>query len=76
MWHSRPRLCGLLLPSRFPAIGDLGQELTEMVNLFITPDVNNSLAMVNGFRRGNLADPDVIGQSFVADTEFLCSFAS
>lgn len=81
MWHSRPRLCiFLLLPyllvSGFPAVGNFRQELSDLLDFDIGPDLGNSFPLLNGFRRRNLPLLEIFGKSRLLYSDLLCGFTS
>jgi hypothetical protein len=64
-----------LLVSGFPAVGDLGQELAEVLNLSLCPHVDDAPADGNNFGGRHLALSHVVGQGLVADFQPLGRFA-
>ncbi len=65
MWHCRPRLCFLVfifLVSSFPAVGDLGQELAEILNFGFSPHMDDTLSHLDNFWSRNLTNSYIMGQ--------------
>jgi hypothetical protein len=78
--HGRFGLCLLFLPeflvTGFPAVGDLGQELADVFDFGLGPDVNGALSLLHRLRSWNLSYDDIVRKSPIADSEFLCCLSS
>jgi hypothetical protein len=59
----------LLFVSRFPAVGDFGQELAEVLNLLLGPNVMDYLAGFQNPRSGHLSSRDIATQGLGSDPE-------
>ena len=57
----RLRLFLLFLVPRFSAVLDFGQEFADALDIFLTPAMDGSLAVLEGFRSRNFAAPQVVG---------------
>ena len=78
VWHSRPRLCFCFFTefgvSGFPAVGDLGQELADVLDFGFGPGVDDAFSLpdINYLRSGDLAHGDMVSQRVRVNSELLC----
>lgn len=66
----------LLLIPGLPAIGDLGQQGPDPLDVFFTPKPDTHSAYHDCFRRRNLPSLNVAGKSCHADAKLLCNLLS
>src|SRR5438477_5725637 len=66
-------LFNFLVPS-FPAVRNLGQQLTSTLNIAVSPKVQRHAATFDHFRSRKFAGLNVSAESSRLQTEFLCRF--
>ena len=77
--RSRPRLRLLFLPLALPTslatVGDLGQELSDVLDFRFFPDMDRAFPVLDALRSRNLADSDMVGERLMTDTKLFGGFA-